>query len=83
MAPAKIQSKAGAAFILNKRGELGMKLQFGQMLRQLRRERDLTQEELAEILNVSAQSVSRWENNTCYPDMELMPVIASFFETTV
>ena len=60
-----------------------MKLQFGQMLRQLRRERDLTQEELAEILNVSAQSVSRWENNTCYPDMELMPVIASFFETTV
>ena len=60
-----------------------MKLQFGATLRQLRRERDLTQEELAEILNVSTQSVSRWENNVCYPDMELLPAIALVFETTV
>ena len=60
-----------------------MKLQFGTVLRQLRRDRDLTQEELAEILNVSTQSVSRWETGACYPDTELLPVIASFFETTV
>lgn len=60
-----------------------MKLQFGQTLRQLRRDRDLTQEDFAEILNVSSQSVSRWENDICYPDVELLPVIASFFETSV
>jgi transcriptional regulator with XRE-family HTH domain len=60
-----------------------MKLAFGENLRQLRRSQDLTQEELAEALNVSCQSVSRWENNACYPDMELLPTIASFFHTTV
>jgi len=60
-----------------------MKLQFGTILRRLRRDRELTQEELAEVLNVSTQSVSRWETGACYPDMELLPVIASFFETTV
>jgi transcriptional regulator with XRE-family HTH domain len=60
-----------------------MKLAFGENLRRLRREQDLTQEELAEVLNVSCQSVSRWENSTCYPDMELLPTMASFFHTTV
>ena len=60
-----------------------MKLYLGKNLRQLRRDRDLTQEELAEVLGVSYQSVSRWENDTCYPDMELIPMIASFFSVTV
>lgn len=56
-----------------------MKLYIGENIKRLRRERDLTQEELAEQLGVSFQSVSRWENNACYPDMELIPDIASFF----
>lgn len=60
-----------------------MKLLIGTNLKQLRKEKDLTQEELAEILGVSYQSVSRWENNSCYPDMELLPTIAHFFATTV
>lgn len=38
-----------------------MKLQLGKTLKRLRREKDITQEELAEILGVSFQSVSRWE----------------------
>lgn len=60
-----------------------MKLLLGDNLRALRRQRELTQEELADILGVSYQSVSRWENNTCYPDMELLPTLAEFFGITI
>ena len=60
-----------------------MKLNIGTQIRYLRREKDITQEEFAEILGVSYQSVSRWENNTCYPDIELLPTIADFFGITV
>ena len=38
-----------------------MKLQLGKTLKRLQRERDITQEELAEVLGVSFQSISRWE----------------------
>ncbi len=60
-----------------------MKLSIGENIKRLRKEKDITQEELSEILGVSFQSVSRWENNACYPDMELLPVIADFFGITV
>lgn len=60
-----------------------MKLQIGQVIKHLRKEREITQEELAEILGVSCQSVSRWELGVCYPDMELLPVIADYFQITV
>ena len=56
-----------------------MKLNIGETIKRLRKEREITQEEFAEVLGVSCQSVSRWENNSCYPDIELIPVIASFF----
>jgi len=60
-----------------------MKLNIGENIKRLRRSRDITQEEFAEIVGVSCQSVSRWENNTCYPDMELLPTMADFFGVTV
>lgn len=60
-----------------------MKLPIGQKIKLLRKERNITQEELAEILGVSCQSVSRWELGTCYPDMELLPVLSDFFHITV
>ncbi len=56
-----------------------MKLNIGQTIKYLRKEREITQEEFAEILGVSCQSVSRWENDNCYPDIELIPTIAGFF----
>ena len=56
-----------------------MKLNIGDNIRAFRREKDITQEEFAAIIGVSYQSVSRWENNICYPDMELLPTIADFF----
>ena len=56
-----------------------MKLNIGDNIKRLRKEREITQEEFAEILGVSCQSVSRWENDNCYPDIELVPIIAEFF----
>ena len=56
-----------------------MKLNIGETIKRLRKEREITQEEFAEMLGVSCQSVSRWEHNLCYPDIELIPTIASFF----
>ena len=56
-----------------------MKLNIGETIKKLRKEREITQEEFSEVLGVSCQSVSRWENNSCYPDIELIPTIAAFF----
>lgn len=56
-----------------------MNLPIANVIRRLRRERDVTQEELAAALDVTYQSVSRWENGQSYPDMELIPKIAAFF----
>ena len=60
-----------------------MKLNIGQNIRTLRRAADMTQEELADKLGVTYQSVSRWENGGTYPDMELLPAIADIFSVTV
>ncbi len=56
-----------------------MNLPIANVIRKLRREREVTQEELAASLGVTYQSVSRWENGQAYPDMELIPKIAHFF----
>ena len=60
-----------------------MKLNIGENIRRLRRSADMTQEQLADKLGVAYQSVSRWENGTTYPDMELLPVLAGIFGVTV
>ena len=60
-----------------------MKLSIGENIKLFRKEKDITQEQLAEMLNVSSQSVSRWELGICYPDMELLPMLAEIFEITV
>ena len=58
-------------------------LKLGENLRKFRLQRELTQEQLADILGVSAQAVSRWENGTTYPDITLLPTVASYFEITL
>ncbi len=56
-----------------------MKLNLGNNIKKYRKEKDMTQEALAEYLGVSSQAVSRWENDTTYPDVELIPVLANLF----
>ena len=60
-----------------------MKISIGENLRKMRLEKDLTQEQLAEVFGVSPQAVSRWENDTSYPDITMLPGIAMFYETTI
>ena len=54
----------------------------GQIIRRLRKERNLTQEELAQQLNVTFQAVSRWENGTGMPDISQVVPLASVFGVT-
>lgn len=56
---------------------------FSQNLRRLRLEKNLTQEQLANILGVSVQSVSRWECGNTLPDVMLLPEIARLYGVTV
>jgi transcriptional regulator with XRE-family HTH domain len=58
-------------------------LYLAENIRRLRRERDLTQEELARKISVSPKTVSKWERGDGYPDIELLPALAAFFECSV
>ena len=60
-----------------------MNLNFAENLKKLRKDKEITQEKLAEVLGVTSQSVSRWELNICYPDLELLPIIANYFGVTI
>ena len=56
---------------------------FSEIFKALRKDKQLTQEQVAEIFGVSPQAISRWENATSYPDIAQLPNIAAYFETTV
>ena len=49
----------------------------------LRKQAGITQEDLANKLNVSNQAVSKWEAGKCCPDIELLPELASLFEISI
>ena len=56
---------------------------FGQKCRTLRKVKGIKQETIADQLGVSVQAVSKWECGLCYPDVELLPVIADLFGVSV
>lgn len=58
-------------------------MNIGNNIAALRKEKSITQEELANILGVSAQAVSKWENNSSCPDVALLTDIADYFGVTV
>lgn len=58
-------------------------MEFGNNLKQFRKGKGLTQEEFAECINVSPQTVSKWENNLSMPDISMLPVLADYFKITV
>jgi transcriptional regulator with XRE-family HTH domain len=60
-----------------------MAIYFNEKIKQHRKAKDLTQEQLADIFHVSPQAISRWETGATCPDIELLPFIASFFKITV
>ncbi len=54
-------------------------MNIGNKIRELRKQRGITQEQLAESVGISFQAVSKWENNIALPDITLAPVLASYF----
>lgn len=52
-------------------------------LKRLRKENNLSQEELAEKLGVSRQSVSKWESNSAYPEMDKLIQISNMFNVGI
>ena len=52
-------------------------------IRQLRRKRSMTQEQLAEAMNVSAAAVSKWENGQSVPDIAVLTALADYFEISL
>lgn len=55
----------------------------GSFLKQLRKEKQLTQEQLAEQLHVSGRTVSRWETGSNMPDISLLVELAEFYEVSI
>ena len=58
-------------------------MEMGKEIRRLRQDRGLTQEALAAALNVSAQTVSKWECGNSVPDVQLLPEIAIYFGVSI
>jgi len=59
-----------------------LEIAIGERIKSLRKKREITQEQLADYLNISFQSVSKWECGDAYPDITMLPKIAMFFGVT-
>ena len=60
-----------------------MNINFSEVFKKLRRERELTQEQAAEAFSVSTQAVSMRENGQTSPDISLLPIIAEYFGVSI
>ena len=56
---------------------------FGSFLRELRKEKQLTQEQLAERFGVTSRSVSRWETDSNMPDLSILVELADFYDVDI
>ncbi len=54
-------------------------MNIGNKIKDLRKQRGITQEQLADSIGVSFQAVSKWENNIAFPDITLAPALVSYF----
>lgn len=57
-------------------------MDFGRRLKSLRLERDLSQKELANIINVSHTNISKYESNSVEPNIELINKLANYFDVS-
>ena len=60
-----------------------MKLKLSENIRIFRTRRGMTQNDLAVLLSVTPQAVSRWEQGQAYPDMETIPLLARYLEVSI
>lgn len=66
-----------------KGGKLVNPKEIGAFLKQLRKEKGITQEQLAEILGVSGRTVSRWETGTNLPDLSILVQISEYYDVEI
>lgn len=59
------------------------KIHIAENIKNYRAESGMTQKELGELLHVSAQTVCKWENNVCYPDITFLPILAEIIGCTI
>lgn len=55
----------------------------GKMIATLRREKGMTQKELADMLNITDKAVSKWERDITYPDTQTIPKLAEIFDISI
>ena len=58
-------------------------MELGNNIKELRKQKGLRQEQLAEAMGVSTASVSKWETNQSYPELTLLADLADFFEVSI
>lgn len=66
-----------------KEKELYKRMKLNEQIAFLRKQKGISQEELARVLGVTNQSVSKWETAQCCPDIELLPTLAAYFHVSV
>lgn len=60
-----------------------MRITIGEKIKELRLQKNCTQEELASVLGITGQAVSRWESGSSYPDLEMIPSLANYFQISI
>lgn len=61
----------------------GAIMTFGEKLQLLRKEKSISQEQFAEVMNVSRQAISKWELNQSYPEMDKIIDVSKYFEVSL
>ncbi len=77
-----IQAPSGVTIHLERRSNMDQ-IKIGSLLKELRNEHNLSQEQLAEKFNVSSRSISRWENGNTMPDISIMIELADFYDIDI
>lgn len=60
-----------------------MNLLIGENIKRMRREHNLTQEEMSAHLGISFQSISKWERGDGYPDITMLPALENYFGISI
>lgn len=57
--------------------------EIGSFLKELRKEKNLTQEQLAEKLGITNKTISRWETGTYLPSVEMLQILSEFYDVSI
>lgn len=78
------KDEEAGSIIFSKGGQEPMdQIKIGSFMKELRKERGLTQEQLAEKFSVSRRTVSRWETGSNLPDLDILIEMADYFEVNL